>query len=34
MANIEKYNKVFMEAFDIDESQLEGLEYQSVPAWD
>lgn len=34
MANIEKYNKVFMEAFDIDESQLEGLEYQGVPAWD
>lgn len=34
MTNQEKYNKVFMEALEVDESQLMELEYQSVDAWD
>ena len=34
MNNREKYNKAFMESFDVEESQLNGLAYQDVPAWD
>lgn len=34
MTNREKYNKAFMESFDVEESQLNGLAYQDVPAWD
>ena len=34
MKNIEKYNKVFMEAFMIGEEQLKGLKYQSIAEWD
>ena len=34
MTNLEKYNKAFTESFDIEESQLAGLEYQAIPAWD
>ena len=34
MSNREKYNKAFMESFDVEESQLNGLAYQDVPAWD
>jgi len=34
MSNKEIYNKVFMEALEVDESQLPGLEYMAVPAWD
>lgn len=34
MTNKEKYNKAFMESFDVEESQLNGLAYQDVPAWD
>ena len=34
MTNREKYNKAFMESFDVEESQLIGLAYQDVPAWD
>lgn len=34
MSNREKYNKAFMESIDVEESQLEGLAYQDVPAWD
>lgn len=34
MTNQEKYNKAFMEALEVDESQLMELEYQSIDAWD
>jgi acyl carrier protein len=34
MNNLERYNQVFKEVFDIDESKLQGLTYQSVPLWD
>lgn len=34
MTNLEKYNKAFTESFEIEESQLAGLEYQSIPTWD
>lgn len=34
MSNRDKYNKVFMETLDVEESQLTGLQYQDVPAWD
>ena len=34
MSNIEKYKNIFMETFDLDESQLSGLTYQSIQEWD
>ncbi len=34
MTNLEKYNNAFVEALEIDESQLNGLEYQGIPEWD
>lgn len=34
MSNREKYNNAFVEAFDVTEDQLAGLEYQAVAAWD
>lgn len=34
MSNREKYNKAFMDALDVQESLLTGLQYQDVPAWD
>lgn len=35
MKNREKYDSIFMEAFDLKSDELnESLEYQSVPAWD
>lgn len=34
MSNRERYNKVFIESLDVEESQLGGLSYQDVPAWD
>ena len=34
MSNREKYNRAFMESFDVEESQLADLAYQDVPAWD
>ena len=34
MSNIEKYNKAFMESFEIEESKLANLEYQAIPEWD
>lgn len=34
MSNLEKYNSAFIESLDVEEDQLKGLEYQSVPAWD
>ena len=32
--NLEKYNNAFIESLDVEESQLAGLAYQGVPAWD
>ena len=34
MENLEKYKNVFIEAFEIKESQLGGLKYQDVDEWD
>ena len=34
MTNLEKYNKAFMESFEINEDQLAGLKYQDIEAWD
>jgi len=34
MTNLEKYNQAFIEALEIDETQLAGLEYQKIDAWD
>jgi len=35
MTNIEKYNNIFIETFDISNENLQDdLEYQSIPAWD
>ena len=34
MSNLEKYNKAFMDTFEISEDQLAGLKYQSIEAWD
>ena len=34
MENFEKYKSVFIESFQIKESQLEGLKYQDVDEWD
>lgn len=34
MSNLEKYNKAFMETFEITDDQLEGLKYQDIEAWD
>lgn len=34
MTNLEKYNKAFMETLEISADQLEGLQYQAIPAWD
>ena len=34
MENKIKYNTAFMDSFGIDESALDGLEYQSIDEWD
>jgi acyl carrier protein len=34
MENLEKYNQAFMEALEVSADQLEGLQYQAIPAWD
>ncbi len=34
MTNKEKYNNAFIEALDIEVTQLEGLVYQGVATWD
>lgn len=34
MTNIEKYNNAFIKSFEITESQLAGLKYQDIKAWD
>lgn len=34
MTNLEKYINTFVETFEIEASETEGLEYQTIPAWD
>tara|TARA_B100000963_G_scaffold239902_1_gene209850 strand:+ start:20456 stop:20698 length:243 start_codon:yes stop_codon:yes gene_type:complete len=34
MNNLEKYKSAFIEAFQLEESQLAGLKYQDVDEWD
>lgn len=34
MSNLEKYNAAFCEVLGVEEPQLAGLKYQSIPAWD
>ena len=34
MTNIEKYKKAFLDSFEAEESIVETLEYESIPAWD
>ena len=34
MTNLELYNQAFIEALEVEESMLEGLEYQAIEAWD
>ena len=34
MTNLEKYNKVFCESFEINEDKLVGLQYQQIELWD
>ena len=34
MSNIEKYQNAFLETFQIEQSQLNGLKYQEIELWD
>ena len=34
MTNLEKYINTFMETFEIEASEIEGLKYQAIPVWD
>lgn len=34
MTNLEKYINAFAEALEISTDEVEGLEYQAIPAWD
>ena len=34
MDNLKKYNDAFCEAFEIEEDELKGLEYQAIETWD
>lgn len=34
MNNLEKYNKIFLEIIGVEENELKGLKYQSIPEWD
>ena len=34
MTNVEKYNQIFMDTFEVSEDQLATLNYQDIPAWD
>lgn len=34
MTNIDKYKKIFIETFEIDEAKLNGLQYQDIKEWD
>jgi len=34
MSNLEQYNQIFKKTFEVDDTKLQGLTYQSVPLWD
>jgi acyl carrier protein len=34
MTNLDKYEKVFCEVFEISKDKLENLKFQDIPAWD
>lgn len=34
MSNLEKYNRVLCNVFEIEEDKLQGLTYQSIESWD
>lgn len=34
MSNLEKYNEAFLETFNIEVKDLEGLQYQAIEDWD
>lgn len=34
MSNIDKYNQVFIDSFDVSSDELPGLTYQSIDNWD
>ena len=34
MNSLEKYKKIFMDSFNIDNTKLEGLEYNKLTEWD
>ena len=34
MTNLEKYNQAFIEALEVTQDQLSGLQYQQTPNWD
>ena len=34
MENIKKYTEAFLQAFDVDESAVSSLEYESIQEWD
>ncbi len=34
MTNLEKYEQVFMDAFNVSKDELAGLEYQGITGWD
>jgi acyl carrier protein len=34
MTNMEKYEKAFIDAFDVPASELPALTYQAIPSWD
>ena len=34
MSNLEKYNNVFLETFDVSKNNLKELKYQDVQSWD
>lgn len=34
MNNLETYKKIFLEVLEIQEEQLQGLEYQGIDSWD
>ena len=34
MTNLDRYNKAFVESFNIEKDELDGLKYQDIEAWD
>jgi len=34
MSNLEKYNAIFIETFQVEEGILDGYKYQDTPSWD